>query len=405
MKSARKRFDFITKTITYIASSFSVIILLLILGFIFSRGSSALSWDMLTGNYWSTNYLVGFQQHPEPTYEYTPKEGEYFSEKFGFALTDSVNQDQVNEVVLSYIAPDSLLTHSYDLSLKTEPKTAIDIQLDGVFERVEYVDEQGNIQTTGSQYKHDAKTVMSHLNEATQINSVFYKSQGGGIWGSLTATLLLIVLSLAFALPLGIFAAIYLNEVASSVRTKNIISSFIEMLAGVPSIIFGLVGVVALYPVTSIFGIDGLSILLGALTMTIVLLPVIIRSVQESLMVVPVDYRYASLSLGATKTQTIFKVILPSALPGIISAMILSISRIIGESAALIYTMGTFVNDSPTISAGGTSLAVHIWSIMSGEQPNFRLASAISIVIIVIILILNILVKLTASRLNRKFGG
>ncbi len=112
----------------------------------------------------------------------------------------------------------------------------------------------------------------------------------------------------------------------------------------------------------------------------------------------------ASLSLGATKSQTIFKVILPSALPGILSAILLAISRVIGESAALIYTMGTTIVDDPKILEGATSLAVQIWQIMSGEQPNFELASAISIVILVIVLTLNLTVKLISNRLNRKWS-
>ncbi|HHX07366.1 MAG TPA: ABC transporter permease subunit, partial [Erysipelothrix sp.] len=108
-------------------------------------------------------------------------------------------------------------------------------------------------------------------------------------------------------------------------------------------------------------------------------------------------------SLGATETQTIFKVVLPTALPGIISAVLLAISRVIGESAALIYTMGTAISDNPEILQPATTLAVQIWSIMSGEQPNFELASAISIIILVVVLSLNILVKAITTRLNRKW--
>jgi len=133
-------------------------------------------------------------------------------------------------------------------------------------------------------------------------------------------------------------------------------------------------------------------------------MPVIIRQTEEALIVVPMGVRSASLSLGATETQTIFKVILPSALPGILSATLLSVSRIIGESAALIYTMGTFVNDNPRLKEGATSLAVQIWSVMSGEQPNFELASAISIIVLGIVLVMNISVKVVSSRLNRKWS-
>ncbi len=146
-----------------------------------------------------------------------------------------------------------------------------------------------------------------------------------------------------------------------------------------------------------------MSILLGGLTLTVMLLPIVIRQTEESLIVVPNGLRNASLSLGATETQTIFKVILPSAIPGIISSVLLSVSRVIAESAALIYTMGTAVVDNPKILEPATSLAVQIWSAMSGEQPNFELASAISIVILVLVLGLNIFVKIITSHLNRKW--
>ena len=176
------------------------------------------------------------------------------------------------------------------------------------------------------------------------------------------------------------------------------------MLAGIASFIFGLMGVVILFPITALFKIDGLSILLGALTMAVLLFPVIIRSVQEALINVPQALRLSSLSLGADETQTIFKVVLPSALPGIMTSVLLSISRIIGESAALIYTMGTFINDSPQVGKGATTLAVQIWTIMGSEQPNFELAAAISIIILVLVLILNIGLKFASKAYSRKLG-
>ncbi len=117
----------------------------------------------------------------------------------------------------------------------------------------------------------------------------------------------------------------------------------------------------------------------------------------------PQSLRMASLSLGASTTQTIFRVILPNAIPGILSATLLSMSRIIGESAALIFTMGTAISDNPKISQSATSLAVHIWTVMAGEQPNFELATAISLLILVLVLILNLTVKLLTHRINRKW--
>ena len=139
------------------------------------------------------------------------------------------------------------------------------------------------------------------------------------------------------------------------------------------------------------------------MTLAIILLPTIIRTTEESLKVVPQNFREASFSLGANQTQTIFKIVLPAALPGILTATILGIGRVIGESAALIYTMGTFINDDPSLLQGATSLAVQIWSIMNGEQPNFALASSISIIILVMVLIMNISVKSISRKLFKRW--
>ena len=160
-------------------------------------------------------------------------------------------------------------------------------------------------------------------------------------------------------------------------------------------------GVTVLFPVTQLFGATTTSILLGGLTMSIILLPTIIRSTEEALLVVPQHLRDASLSVGANQSQTIFKIVLPCAVPGILTGVLLGIGRVIGESAALIYTMGTFINDSPTLLSQGTSLAVQIWSIMSGEQPNYELACAISIIILFFVLILNFAVKIISKRFSK----
>lgn len=190
------------------------------------------------------------------------------------------------------------------------------------------------------------------------------------------STAYLILVSLLIALPIGIASAVYLSEMAKKNKVNAAIRTGIETLTGVPSIVYGLMGVSVLFPITAAMGAKTTNILLGALTMAIILLPTIIRSTEEALRVVPQGLRDASLSLGASQTQTIFKITLPCAMPGILSGILLSIGRVVGESAALIYTMGTFINDQPGLLKQGTSLAVHIWSVMSGEQPNFELACA-----------------------------
>lgn len=407
MTKRRKIIDGIYNAITMLASGTTVIALVLIFGFVAIRGVGTLSFDMLTNNYWSQNYLVHFENNQPSLFE-TPDDLDddvYFSTQYGVALKDSINHEKKKEVLIVYIAEDSPFLTSVDASQGSNYLQPLSIDDNSIFNRLEYLNEEGVISLTGLTMQENAETIVQNLDSASEITSLYFQTQGGGIWGSLLATLMLIAISIVIALPLGIFAAIYLTEIAKPGFLRNTIERAIEMLAGVPSIIFGLMGIAVLFPITALFNISGLSVLLGGMTMSIVLLPVIIRSVQESLVVVPRDYRYASLSLGATQTQTIFKVILPSALPGILSALLLAVSRIIGESAALIYTMGTFINDTPKLSTGATTLAVHIWTIMSGEQPNFELASAISIIILIIVFILNFSVKFLSRRLERKWQG
>lgn len=230
---------------------------------------------------------------------------------------------------------------------------------------------------------------------------MFIQTTGGGIRGSIISTCYLLLVSLVIAIPVGVASAIYLNEYARKSKFNMMLRSGIETLTGVPSIVFGLMGVTVLFPVTQLFGATTTSILLGGLTMSIILLPTIIRSTEEALLVVPQHLRDASLSVGANQSQTIFKIVLPCAVPGILTGVLLGIGRVIGESAALIYTMGTFINDSPTLLSQGTSLAVQIWSIMSGEQPNYELACAISIIILFFVLILNFAVKIISKRFSK----
>lgn len=405
MTRKRRIVDGILNGITYGASFLTVVVLVLIFGFVFARGKDTLSWDMLRNDYWSNNYVVSFTSNTGSDFSKPDNLGDdvAFSKQYGIGLKDVMSHEKKRLVTVVYIDEASPFSDTVDESKGDNYLKPLSIKENSEFAKLDYIKEDGTIGLSGMIMSENAQQIVKNLDSAASISTLYFKTPGGGIWGSLIATLMLIGISLLIALPFGIFAAIYLNEIAKAGFVRGFIERSIEMLAGVPSIVFGLMGIVVLFPITALFNISGLSILLGGLTMSVVLLPVIIRSVQESLLVVPQDYRSASLSLGATQTQTIFKVILPSALPGILSALLLAISRIIGESAALIYTMGTFINDSPQIGAGATTLAVHIWSIMSHEQPNFELASAISIIILIIVFILNITVKLLSRRLERKW--
>ncbi len=401
-KGNRKLSDAIYNGITYLCSGISVVLLLMIFSFIFSRGAPALSLKMFTDDYWSQNYQLAIPVSQTSQFS-DPKLGNdvYFSSKYGIAVKDAY--DAKKEAILQVVYLDSLspFTKTTSLTVGDGLGTAIPLKVGMSIVKVAYLDNLGQLRSAGPIIQQKASEFVSVLESSISLQSTYAQTAGGGIRGSLIATLYLILISLLIALPIGIMTAVYLNDYARFNKSSNWIRSSIDLLTGVPSIIFGLMGMVVLYPITTLFKANGTSILLGGLTMSVILLPIIIRTTEEALKVVPDMYRDASLSLGANRSQTVFKVVLPQALPGIITGVLLSVGRVIGESAALIYTMGTFVNDAPKITSGGTSLAVQIWSIMSGDQPNFALASAISIVILIVVLLMNIGVKMIVSTIKR----
>ena len=404
VKKQRKRKDLLLNGITYFSSAIGVFVLVSIFVFVFSKGSGTLGLKLLTGDYWAKNYLLSVESSYNQIGNFKVPDNldssVYYSTRWGVGFIDATDQNQEPVVLIETIDPDSPLMHLIDESVvsKDAKKAEIGYQV----ENLGYKDKNGVVKMAGNIMAQNAQEVASILdNDAQTLTNMYFKTPGGGIRGSIISTLYLIVVSLLIALPLGIAAAIYLHEYAGKGKATQILRSAIEMLTGVPSIIYGLMGVAVLFPITTLFGAKTSNILLGALTMAIILLPTIIRSTEEALLVVPQSLRDASLSLGANQSQTIFKVILPCAVPGILTGVLLSIGRVIGESAALIYTMGTYVNDTPTLISQGTSLAVQIYNIMSSEQPNFELACAISIVILVFVLILNIAVKLLSKRFSK----
>ena len=404
MSLRRKIIDRTLQFLTWLASGLSAWILIAIFVFIFSRGWSTLSWDMLVSDYKAESIMAEFTEHEPKSFERPEDLGEnsYFSEKYGFALEDGIDSDKHQIQVITYVDDDSPVKSAKITTAGASQGNDTELKVGMSVKKIQYLDADGKKKTAGILRRMDsAKTIETLDTEAASLVDYYAQNMGGGIRGSLIATLILIGVTLLIALPFGISAAVYMQEVAVDNKVNRLMRSSIELLAGVPSIIFSLMGITMLYPVVELFGVSGQSILLGALTMAVVLLPVIIRQTEVALMNVPNHYRMASLALGATRTQTIFKVVLPNALPGILSATLLSISRIIGESAALIFTMGTAITDTPAVGSQATSLAVHIWSVMGGEQPNFELASAISIVILVIVLALNLIVKVITYQITK----
>lgn len=395
--------DIFLNTITYVSSGFSILVLVALFLFIFQKGGALVNFDLLKNDYWSKNYQVAQISEPQTTFHEPASLSEeaYFSQQWGIGFVDHVDSHKEQMILVEYVDEQSPLAQMLDVSIKTDPQP-FTLQTGMRIEKLQYQDAQGKIALAGSIVKQNAQQLAQTLDEqAVQIDNIYIKTTGGGIHGSILTTAYLLVVSLLIALPIGIASAIYLHEYARKTKFNALLRSGIETLTGVPSIVFGLMGVSVLFPITQLFGATTTSILLGSFTMSIILLPTIIRSTEEALIVVPQHLRDGSMSLGASQSQTIFKIVLPCAMPGILTGVLLSIGRIIGESAALIYTMGTFISDDPTLLTQGTSLAVHIWSVMSGEQPNFELASAISIIILIFVLLLNFAVKFISRRYSK----
>ena len=219
---------------------------------------------------------------------------------------------------------------------------------------------------------------------------------------AIVATLMTVVVSLIIAIPLGVAAAIFLNEYTKKgSKLITMVRSAVDILSGVPSIVYGLFGSVTF---VLLFG-GSYSILAGSFTVSIMLLPTVIRSTEESLKSVPDAFREGSLALGAGKLRTIFKVVLPSAMPGIISAVILSIGRVVSESAPFMYTMGAGLGAMPTgYLSSGCTLAVALYSL-SRENFHTNEAFATACVLIIIVLALNILAEFVGKKLQKKLSG
>ena len=219
---------------------------------------------------------------------------------------------------------------------------------------------------------------------------------------SLITTGMVVLVSLIIAVPLGIATAIYLHEYTKKGnKLVKAIRVAIEVLSGVPSIVYALFGMAFFCSTLNM----GTSIIAGSLTMTIMILPVIVRSTEEALIAVPDSFREGSYALGATKLRTVFKVVLPSALPGILAAVILAMGRVVSESAPLLYTMGTTPSPIPTgLSSGGTTLATLLY-YFAGEGLYPEESYATAAVLMIVVLGLNLLSTFLVKKLQRRTTG
>jgi len=373
--------DFIATSLIWTAALGTASVLVIIVGFIFSRGWNLISWNFLTRDANDTLRIVHFETDAPASYI---MDGDLLTlENIGLTLERNPSYGIL----------------IYNVTSSSVARTAID-NADQVFP----VRRGQVLEGVGSE-RINYDTNWNEIAELFSGNTQFtfrIRQLGGGIFPMIISTLILILTTLAIATPISLLAAIYMVEYAKQGRIVNTVRFAVEILAGLPSVVHGLFGMLFF---SNILGL-GWSMLSGALTMTILLMPIMIRSTEEALKTVPNSYREASLGLGANKIQTIRKVILPSALPGITVGIILSIGRIVGESAALLFTVGTFarmpINPATgniSIFESGATMTLRAF-IEVQEHGNIEMAAAIGIVILVIVFTLNMFSKL----ITRKFG-
>lgn len=221
-------------------------------------------------------------------------------------------------------------------------------------------------------------------NLTSDLFAMEYNSENCSLVPAVVNTLFMTVISLVIAAPLGIFAAIFLVEYADNQgKTVGLIRITAETLSGIPSIVYGLFGMLFFTTALKL----GYSMISGALTLAIMILPLIMRTAEEALVSVPVSYREASFGLGAGKLRTIFRIVLPSAVPGILSGVILAIGRVVGETAALMFTAGTVAKYAGIMDSGRT-LAVHMY-VLSSEGLHMEKAYATAVILLCLVLIIN----------------
>lgn len=225
-----------------------------------------------------------------------------------------------------------------------------------------------------------------------------YTSENVSMLPAIINTVLMTAMALVIAVPFGVFSAVYLAEYANKKnKFVEIIRLTTETLAGIPSIVYGLFGM--LFFVTTLKW--GYSLIAGALTLSIMVLSSIMRTTEEALRAVPDSYREGSFGLGAGKLRTIFCIVLPSAMPGILSGIILAIGRIVGETAALIYTAGTVAQVPSSIFGSGRTLAVHMYNL-SSEGLHINEAYGTAVVLVILVIGINSLSSTAAKRLGKR---
>lgn len=368
--------------IIYACAAITCSIVIVIFGFLFKNGIAK----------WNLSFLLHMWEDQTTFVTVIPQKTLQKSQQSGYVPTLGVTlrKEQDGTFVITKVDSNAPVKQAKDLSDHKYPLKKGDI-----------IGKIGTMSFNGQDHLSLEHMIKESQKQSSRIQMKVVRP-GGGIFPMLVSTLYLILLSLLFAAPVGIFSAVYLNEYAKKGKLLQVIRFAIQNLAGIPSIIYGLFGMLVFVQLCNM----KYSILAGALTMSIILLPVIISTTEEALKTIPKGYRESSLGLGATKLQTICKVVLPNAIPGILVAIILSIGRVVGESAALIWTAGT-VAQIPTSLTGDTAsaatLTTKLYWIMK-ETGDLKSASAIGLVLVCFVVLLNFISKQVSNYFLKKQG-
>ena len=225
-----------------------------------------------------------------------------------------------------------------------------------------------------------------------------YTSENVSMMPAIFNTIIMTMVSLFIAVPIGVFSAIYLVEYAKKGnKFVSLVRITTETLSGIPSIVYGLFGALVFVEYLHF----GKSIFAGALTMSIMILPTVMRTTEEALIAVPDSFREGSFGLGAGKLRTVFRIVLPSAMPGILSGVILSVGRIVGETAALIYTAGTVTGIPKDLMSSGRTLSIHMYALWN-EGLNAEESYATAVVLLLIVIVINAISSKLANKIVKK---
>lgn len=374
----RKIKDGALQGLIYLSTVLTVAILAVIIGFILYKGIPGINLNFVTRMWDDKTTFVNIETKEDP--------GNNSNGAYVGSLGITLAQDG-EKIIISHIDSDSPVKTAINMKKEAYPLKENDVILKAGSAAID---------------KMTPQEAAAAIKDGTGTIRIKVLRPGGGIVPMLVSTIYIILLSLVIAAPIGISSAIYLNEYAKRGRILSLIRFAIQNLAGIPSIIYGLFGMLVFVQLLKM----QYSILAGALTLSIMLLPTIISTTEEALKEIPKAYRESSFGLGATKLQTIAKIILPGALPGILVAIILSIGRIVGESAALIWTAGT-VAQIPGGLVGGKAAAATLttkmyWLIK--ESGDLATASSIAVVLLVLIIALNVASKMITRVFLKKKG-